>query len=222
MPEIYIMRHGLTRFNLEHRFQGRADVPLNRQGLEQASEAGRILRGAGIVPDRIYCSPLHRAMQTAENAFLVSENDLIPDARLAEITFGWIDACPADCIPEGFADNFFHNPGGYIPPENGESYPQLLTRVTSVLEDLRKDTSGDVIFVVSHAGVLHAILNVLTQAPLQEFWTYKIENCGVIRLHLQPERRLRTTPGHELPGQTEEGTDWFEEIYRGFPKNSIL
>ena len=149
MADIYLMRHGQTQLNVEHRFQGRADIPLNEKGLRQAAEAGRALRAAGIVPDRIYTSPLRRAMQTAEAAFGLPEEKLIRDDRLAEITFGWVDACPRDQIPDGFADTFFHHPDTYIPPENGETYEDVLARARSIVKDLRREQSPGTIFVVS-------------------------------------------------------------------------
>ena len=220
MADIYLMRHGQTQLNVEHRFQGRADIPLNEKGLRQAAEAGRALRAAGIVPDRIYTSPLRRAMQTAEAAFGLPEEKLIRDDRLAEITFGWVDACPRDQIPDGFADTFFHHPDTYIPPENGETYEDVLARARSIVKDLRREQSPGTIFVVSHAGISHAILNILTQAPLLEFWTYKIENCGVLRLHLVPTERRRKNPGREDAGPQGSGYDWFEETFHGFAKNS--
>ena len=46
--------------------QGRSNLPLNDTGIRQAEEAGRKFREHGIVFDRIYSSPLIRAVQTAE------------------------------------------------------------------------------------------------------------------------------------------------------------
>lgn len=36
---LYIIRHGKTDWNIEHRLQGRTDVPLNAEGLRMAREA---------------------------------------------------------------------------------------------------------------------------------------------------------------------------------------
>jgi len=64
-PVLYLVRHGQTDWNLEPaRCQGRADVPLNERGREQARELGRRLAGRGI--ELVVTSHLARARETAE------------------------------------------------------------------------------------------------------------------------------------------------------------
>ena len=59
---IYLLRHGLTAYNAEKRYQGQRDIPLSPAGRAQ-------LRPAGFMPDVAYVSPLIRARQTAEIFF---------------------------------------------------------------------------------------------------------------------------------------------------------
>lgn len=67
---IYLLRHGLTEYNAEKRYQGQRDIPL--------SAAGRaMLCRADISPKTVYITPLCRTRQTAEVLF--------PGARLVEI-----------------------------------------------------------------------------------------------------------------------------------------
>lgn len=63
---IYVVRHGQTDINKEGRLQGRAGLPLNEHGIEQAKG----LRGKlkDIKFDYIFSSPQERAIQTAEIA----------------------------------------------------------------------------------------------------------------------------------------------------------
>ena len=63
---IYIVRHGQTQLNRKSVLQGRSDHPLNDVGREQAKSVGDAFRDAGIVFDRVYTSPLGRAVETAE------------------------------------------------------------------------------------------------------------------------------------------------------------
>lgn len=62
--KIYFVRHGQTEWNLKKRIQGRADKPLNEQGKQQAIETRQNLISKDI--DLIICSPLLRAVETAE------------------------------------------------------------------------------------------------------------------------------------------------------------
>ena len=74
---IYLLRHGLTEYNAEKRYQGQRDIPL--------SAAGRaVLCRADISPKTVYITPLCRTRQTAEVLF--------PGARLVE-TDGLKEMC---------------------------------------------------------------------------------------------------------------------------------
>ncbi len=60
---LVVWRHGQTAYNIERRFQGQSDVPLNDAGLRQAAEAARYL--AVLRPSAIFSSDLSRASVTA-------------------------------------------------------------------------------------------------------------------------------------------------------------
>src|SRR3954464_3037594 len=65
MPLIYLVRHGETAWNREHRWQGQRDIPLTVLGEAQARAAGRRLAHMDPPPAALYASPLIRAWQTA-------------------------------------------------------------------------------------------------------------------------------------------------------------
>lgn len=62
--EILLTRHGQTEWNVLKKVQGKADIELNEKGIQQAEETREILKNEKI--DLILCSPLKRAIQTAE------------------------------------------------------------------------------------------------------------------------------------------------------------
>lgn len=62
--DLYIFRHGETDYNLEHRWQGCGlDAVLNENGEEQARKLAEKVLSLGMTV--LYCSPLVRAVQTA-------------------------------------------------------------------------------------------------------------------------------------------------------------
>ncbi|WP_169053457.1 histidine phosphatase family protein [Alteraurantiacibacter aquimixticola] len=89
---IYLLRHGQTEYNLEHRIQGRMDSPLTSLGREQAEAMGRTLRQ--LLEDghefEIIASPQERAMTSARLMRDAAGIDrpVIPDARLQEVGCG--------------------------------------------------------------------------------------------------------------------------------------
>ncbi|WEV67315.1 histidine phosphatase family protein [Bifidobacterium sp. ESL0769] len=68
---LVLMRHGQTAWSLSGRYTGWTDVPLNAEGRRQALAGGKRLREAfpdGFGRGHIFCSPLHRASETAQLA----------------------------------------------------------------------------------------------------------------------------------------------------------
>ena len=70
---LYIMRHGKTDWNALHKLQGRTDIPLNEEGRLMALKAHEEYKSWNI--DVCYCSPLIRAVETAQ---IVLKNRGIP------------------------------------------------------------------------------------------------------------------------------------------------
>jgi 2,3-bisphosphoglycerate-dependent phosphoglycerate mutase len=64
MHQLTLVRHGESTWNLENRFTGWTDVPLTDTGVEQAREAGRLLKAEGFEFDLCYTSVLKRAIWT--------------------------------------------------------------------------------------------------------------------------------------------------------------
>ena len=64
MYKLVLIRHGESTWNLENRFTGWTDVDLTATGLEQAKNAGRLLKAAGFDFDVAYTSVLKRATRT--------------------------------------------------------------------------------------------------------------------------------------------------------------
>ena len=64
MKTLVLLRHGESTWNQENRFTGWTDVELSAKGVEEATQAGRLLRDGGYVFDVAYTSVLKRAIKT--------------------------------------------------------------------------------------------------------------------------------------------------------------
>ncbi|MFK4334283.1 2,3-bisphosphoglycerate-dependent phosphoglycerate mutase [Bacillus sp. RC240] len=64
MVKLVLIRHGQSEWNVENRFTGWTDVDLSNKGLEEAREAGVMLKANGFSFDIAYTSVLRRAMRT--------------------------------------------------------------------------------------------------------------------------------------------------------------
>lgn len=176
---LYIMRHGETDDNTRRVLQGQKDNPLNENGRQQAAEAKAEL--ADITFDRIYVSPLIRAIQTAEIATGRDKSEFIIEERIKEIAFGVLEGTVSDDMKPPYS-NFFLNPAEYKAPEGGESLPELAARTGDFLQEIKCQYPGQNILLVSHGAAIHSIVNQIQKQDMSHFWDMRLGNCGVLEV----------------------------------------
>src|ERR1041385_7208059 len=64
MHKLVLLRHGESIWNKENRFSGWTDIDLSEKGVEEAHNAGRLLKESGFVPDVAFTSLLKRSIRT--------------------------------------------------------------------------------------------------------------------------------------------------------------
>lgn len=152
--EFVLIRHGETAWNVELRYQGSTDIPLNDLGVRQAQALADSMRGEQW--DVIVSSPLQRAWNTAlpiAEAIGIDAEHLIPDPRLMERAFG---------VGEGLLG---HERESQYPGdtwEGLESRADVETRAVEALEDYLGRYPNNRIIMVAHGGWINAVLEVLS------------------------------------------------------------
>ena len=134
-PDLFILRHGETVWNMSGRFQGRRDSALTEVGRRQATLQRDILAAHGVANMAVFCSPQGRARETARLVYGAGRAIQIDD-RLQEIDFGeWegltraeVAARTGDASAVGLWQ--FESPGG-------EDFGAISRRLISFLDDLR-------------------------------------------------------------------------------------
>ncbi|GHE86846.1 phosphoglycerate mutase [Aliiroseovarius zhejiangensis] len=141
-PELFVIRHGQTEWNVARRHQGRLDSPLTAQGRKQAGDIGvtlhRLLAGRDDV--RAYSSPQGRALETAALALEPLGWSVQRDARLCEIAFGAWEGLTQDEINArwpALASLAEVDPiSWHFTSPGGETYLDLARRVDAFLSQL--------------------------------------------------------------------------------------
>lgn len=167
---IYIVRHGQTEFNLSQKLQGTCNSNLTELGISEAKLLAESLKHVHF--DKCYCSPLGRAVHTAE---ILTEGRDIPfetDQRMVEMSFGSWEGKDKATLLEVWPDAyriFFEEPENYV-PEDGETYQELFERVGSVIPMLLEEARDENILLVSHGVWIKVFINLVKNRPLAQLW----------------------------------------------------
>jgi probable phosphoglycerate mutase len=157
---LYLVRHGETTYNAEGRIQGQSDAPLSELGHRQSAAVAEAL--AALPIEALYCSPLHRARQTAEPIAARLKLPVRDDRRLMELDAGQftgrLRSELTDIYPEELARWLSGDEDFAIP--DGESRRQLADRGSAALRDIAAAGYRQVA-VVTHGGLLSATLGSL-------------------------------------------------------------
>ncbi|OUS05705.1 hypothetical protein A9Q96_10920 [Rhodobacterales bacterium 52_120_T64] len=139
----YYIRHGQTDWNVEGRFQGSMDIPLNETGLAQAHSAKTLLANLPIT--HIYSSPLKRARVTADIANEALGLGITDIRDLMEVNFGVMEGKLRP--PGGFSGDWQTG----TTPDKAETYINFTSRVFTAINSILEQDGTPLI--VAHGGV---------------------------------------------------------------------
>jgi broad specificity phosphatase PhoE len=150
MTRLALIRHGITDWNLEKRIQGRIDQPLSESGRRQ-------MQMLNLPPeyhdDHFYCSPLKRALETAELLGL----DYRIEPALIEMHWGDWEGEVLKPLRRQLGDEMRENEqrGLDFCPPGGESPRQVQARLQPWLCELA--VSGEQTTAVVHKGIIRCL-----------------------------------------------------------------
>ncbi len=157
--KLVLWRHGQTVYNLERRFQGQTDVPLNDLGRRQAAEAAPYL--ASLRPSAIISSDLSRAMETADALARLTGLPVQTDKDLRERFGGaWEGLTESEIMTR-----FPVERASWSPPD-GESARAVADRASAALERVADSLPGGALaVVVGHGAALGMAMARLLGLP---------------------------------------------------------
>lgn len=183
---LWLVRHGQTDWNLEGKFQGQTDQPLNSNGLSQAKKVAGFFIGKNIAA--IYSSHLKRALQTARFISDVLQIPVQKDTRLQEINQGILEGQTFTVIKEKYPEVFLgrkidplHNH-----PPGGESLWQVAQRVTKAVNEIATKHPGKEVVIVSHGIALATLIVRCRSVSLSSAYEYIPDNAQPIKLEWRP------------------------------------
>ncbi len=191
---LFLIRHGQSAGNAEGRFGGHGPTPLSDLGRRQSDRTARALSNEGI--NAIYSSDLLRAVQTAEPLAAALDLPINTSAAFRERHVGVLEGLTFDESKERFPRDYYAliNRDIHHIITEGESYRQLLTRITDELDTIIQRHVGQKVAVYSHTGALCFLTLHLMGAIHRNTKTTPwiiTSNCGINRFELRGPRNVR-------------------------------
>jgi 2,3-bisphosphoglycerate-dependent phosphoglycerate mutase len=176
MPNLVLLRHGESQWNLENRFTGWVDVPLSEKGVAEARLAGEKLKGYTFT--RAFTSVLKRANNTLSIVLDAIGQSAIPtefNQALNERHYGDLQGLNKAETAEKYGDaqvKLWRRSYDVQPP-NGESLKDTAARVLPYWNEKIWPAvlKGDNIIIAAHGNSLRSLvmhLDKLTQAQVIE------------------------------------------------------
>jgi alpha-ribazole phosphatase len=181
---ISIIRHGETEGNRCNLYQGWVDTPLSPNGIRQAEMLALRLKDYAF--DRIYSSPLSRALKTACIINRFHGLEILKTDSIKEIHFGEWENMSRQQLEElypGYMENWRKDWRNYAIP-GGESLEMAYARINSWLDDLIKQNHQGRFAVVSHAGAIRIMVSHLVGRGIEGHWNFAVKNCSLTNINI--------------------------------------
>ncbi|WP_416148844.1 histidine phosphatase family protein [Salipaludibacillus sp. HK11] len=204
--DLYLIRHGITKWNQEKRYLGHTDEPVVAERLEDLFVLKKELNELQF--DEICTSDLRRCGETL--AFLLPNKQYVIDERLREFHFGdWEGKTYDDLKAVDVYRQWLDDWKGLGVP-NGESWKDFIGRVEQWKDELfagveaaKEDVNHRTVLAVTHGGVIRYLLSTLERS--QSFWDWKITHGeGVHVRFTYEEERWKCNSLSVVPSQEKE------------------
>lgn len=184
---VFFIRHGETIWNQERRIQGmKGNSPLTELGKKQASQTASFLTKYSF--SALYCSPLLRAVETAQTIAHPHQISPLQFPDLAEMNYGEWEGKTREEITIPFPKEIWDEQGFQFTCPGGESYFQAHQRFSQMVSEiLNRHQPNETIGIITHGMVLLLYFSRLLGGYKNPAIT--IDNCSIHRIVFSPESR---------------------------------
>lgn len=176
---IILIRHGQTDWNVERRWQGKTDVPLNATGRAQARALAARLTTWPI--ENIYSSDLSRAVDTAQVLADAVNVELMIEPGWRERDLGELEGLTREEIQDKFPHLAL--PRQFIEARGGETYILFKQRIVDTFKRIMDKHEGETSVVVSHSAALRVLVSHILELPDRIYAPFSLGgNTGISRI----------------------------------------
>jgi broad specificity phosphatase PhoE len=170
VSRVYLVRHGQTAWNVGEIFRGRADIPLDETGKQEAHLAGEALKDETL--HAIYSSPLSRSIETAENIAKFHNLPATPFDAIIDISYGEWEGLENEVVKEKYPELYglWQREPHKVKFPGGESLDEVRSRTMEGLEDLLVKHKNENFVLVAHRVPNKVICCALLGLDNSHFW----------------------------------------------------
>jgi probable phosphoglycerate mutase len=183
MPIFLLIRHGQTDY-VDEALAGRIDAPLTAYGYQQAQHLAVVLREQPV--RAIYCSPMCRAVQTAQPLAEALHLFVEMDPTMTQVDFGEWQGLSFDELQNREDWQAFKKDPSSVGCPGGE---RMLAVRQRVMLGLQRIASGyendDVVAIFSHGSIIRQAIALFLDMPLHAMNRLKVETASVSTLYVQ-------------------------------------
>jgi broad specificity phosphatase PhoE len=185
--DLYLVRNAATEWSRERRVAGRRDLGLSAEGQGQAAELGERLSKIDIA--EVLCSPVLRAVETAERIARPHGVEVARDPRLTDLGAGrWEGMKYDEILASEEYKRFLANPLSESIP-GGERLTDARDRLTaSVNQALVDNELGANVVMVSHASPLRLLLASYLGMDLANYHRLRLSPASISVLRFDSEQ----------------------------------
>ncbi len=181
MPLVIFMRHGQAENNVSRTLVGRhIESHLTPQGKQQVADAAKQLKSIPI--DKVYASPVIRAMETAQIVCETLGMDYEIDERLYEIELGKLVGMNYEEVTTKYGDLFLRFYAEHDPVLDSfgvEPFSAVKQRVKNLLDDVLKKHEDSNVLMVTHLDPIKAALATLLDLKPEALYRWHIRNASL-------------------------------------------
>ncbi len=186
MTTLLLVRHGQTDWNVEERFRGRLDVPLNETGIRQALYTGLRI-AARWKPATLYSSPLSRAVSTAEAIAEAASLKVEVLPALIDMDFGQWQGLSPDEVRVQWPDllSAWHSSPHTVHMPGGESLDDVRQRCLTALGIIASRHHGQTVVAVAHTDFNRVMLLVVLGLGNDRLWHLRQDTCAINEIEME-------------------------------------
>jgi 2,3-bisphosphoglycerate-dependent phosphoglycerate mutase len=181
LPLVIFMRHGQAENNVSRVLVGRhIEAHLTEQGRQQVADAARQLKSIQI--DRVYVSPVIRAVETAQIVCKMLGMNYEIDERLYEIELGKLVGMNYEEVTTKYGDLFlrFYSESDPVLANFGvETFASVKKRIKSLLDEALQKYEDSNILMVTHLDPIKAALAALLDLKPEALYRWHIRNASL-------------------------------------------